>query len=303
MNKYEKIAILNFGDNYRKNKATELIFKCPKCGRQKLYFNTQNGVFHCFRCDYKGRLKAKSTIQDIKNNYNFNSLQKIVKNDELNLIYFNSVDLTEEQKQALKDRGLTDSDIKYYNICGRKEDNRIQIPNFVKGNFTDIICAWQYDKTKINNKNPKYLNSEGTKKDNTLFNIYNIEKGVKQLILCEGIFNAITAGKNAVASYGCNLSDRQLDLIIEKEPKSILIAYDSDEPGVKGSLKAIDKFKNIRYKGLLEYILLPNGVDINDLGQDNFMLYYNNNKVIIDLDSKISLKIPKLLHESRKCKL
>ena len=301
MYKYEKAAIEKFGNNYVKNKPNEFIFNCIKCGRPKLYVNTFNGIYHCFRCDFKGRLKGRVSLSDVKERYNLDALNKTNENNDktLTLIPLIKVPLNEEQRQALKNRGLSDSDIKFYNICGRQEDNRIQIPNFVKGIFTDVICAWQYDKSKVNDKNPKYLNSEGTPKSKTLFNIYNIEQGVNQIILCEGIFNAITAGRNAVASYGCSLSERQCELIIDKEPKSILIAYDSDEPGVEGSLKAIKTLKNANYKGNVEYVLLPRGVDINDLGSENFTSYCKSHKVMIDLNSPISAKLPKLLFDSQ----
>lgn len=295
MNKYRKIAI----DKFHKvvtDKENEIIFQCPKCNRPKLYVNTINGLYHCFRCNYKGKLHNKASLSDLRNKYNITETQ--YKDTELNLIYFQIKPLTEEQKQALYNRGITDSDIKYYNICGRSIDNRIQIPNFVKGCFTDVVCTWQYDKTKVNEKNPKYLNSEGTKKSNTLFNIYNLDKGINQIILTEGIFNAITAGRNAVASYGCHISDRQCELILEKQPKSILIAYDSDEPGVKGSLEVIQKLKNLKYSGLVEYILLPKGVDINDIGHDNFINYVSSHKVIVDLNNPVSVILPELLFRS-----
>lgn len=302
MYKYERVAIERFGNNYRRNKDTEFIFQCPKCNRNKLYVNTTNGVYHCFRCDYKGRLKTKATLKDVKDRYNIDQLNKMIqenKDEQLTLIYFVSCPLTEEQKQALKSRGITESDIKYYNICGRKTDHRIQIPNFIRGCFTDVICAWEYDKDKVTDYNPKYLNSEGTEKSKTLFNYFNIEYRVNQIILCEGIFNAITAGRNAVASYGCNISDRQIRLLIEKEPKSILIAYDSDEPGVEGSLKVIKLLQKYKYNGIVEYILLPKGVDINDLGHDNFLNFVNTHKVLIDLYNPVSIKLPKLLFDSK----
>lgn len=298
---YETAAKRKFGIVVNTTKSSkELIFRCPKCNREKLYVNVNNGLFHCFRCDYKGKLRGRYSLKNMKQSY-----EQMRKNSEasrdktLKLIYFDSLPLNEEQTKAIKDRGLTDLDIKYYNFCGRKQDNRIQIPNYVKGNLTDIVCAWEYDKTKINSKNPKYLNTSDIDKSKTLFNIYNIEKSVDKIILCEGIFNAITAGKNAVASFGCVLSDRQCELILEKEPKSILIAYDSDEPGVKGAIGAIKLLRDKQYSGIVEYVLLPKGVDINDIGHTNFIKYYNNNRYIIDLKNPVSVRLPKLLFDGK----
>lgn len=303
MYKYEKAAVEKFGNNFIKNKQNELIFNCIKCNRPKLYVNTLNGLYHCFRCGYKGRLSSRASLADIRDKYNLDKLEIITntkESKELNLIPFFSKALTEEQIKALEARGITESLIRYYHICGRQEDNRIQIPNFVKGCFTDVICAWEYDKSKIDKKtNPKYKNSEGTPKSKTLFNVYNIEQNPERIILCEGIFNAITAGKNAVASYGCELSNRQCELLIEKEPSTILIAYDSDEPGVKGSVKAIKKLIEYNYKGIIEYVLLPKGLDINDIGHNNFINYVSHNKVFIDKTSSIGVNLPQLLYDSR----
>ena len=302
-NKYKKTAIDKFGNIIKITSTNEIVFTCPKCNRNKLYVNPSNGLFYCFRCGYTGKLKIRSSLSSLKEN-NIEKLKEISQfNNESNdiiLIPFYSKPLTEEQKQALKNRGITDSDITFYNICGREQDNRIQIPNYVKGIFTDITCNWEYDKSKINDDNPKYIMNEGVKKNRTLFNLHNVPENIDSIILCEGIFNAITAGRNAVASFGCNLSDRQCDLILSKKPKKIVIAYDSDEPGVLGSIEAIKKFKNKNYKGKLEYILLPKGVDINDLGQENFLQYYENNKMVIDLSSNLGLILPKLLFESMK---
>lgn len=306
MSNYTRQVQERFGDSYKAVKSNqELIFRCPNCGRIKLYVNMSNGLYHCFRCGYSGRLSGKrKSMLDVKDNltrdmeklktFNYNNNK-----DEIKLIPFKQKPLTEEQKQALYNRGLTDYDIKFYNICGRDIDNRIQIPNYVKGCLADVICNWQYDKSKIDKRHPKYLNSEGTPKSKVLFNYDKIPQNAEQIILTEGIFNAITAGKNAVASYGCSLSDRQCRLLLDKEPKSILIAYDSDEPGVNGAIKVIEMLKSKNYKGKVEYILLPKNIDINDIGHENFINYYNNNKILIDLSSPISVNLPNLLYRSK----
>lgn len=295
-------AIERFGNPVRINKnGNELVFKCIKCGREKLYYNVQTAIYHCFRCDYSGKLRVRVSMSDLRNRYNMDGLKKVtnIKPPEMILIPYIQKPLTDAQITALHNRGLTDSDILFYHISGREEDGRIQIPNYIKGTFTDLVCNWEWDKSKITDENPKYLNSEGTLKGETLFNIFNIPDEAEQIILCEGIFNAITAGRNAIASYGCLITQHQIDLLLSKKPKSILIAYDSDEPGVKGSIKVIKMLREAKYSGVVEYVLLPKGIDINDLGRDNFKNYYSSNKIIIDLDSPISIKLPKLMFDSR----
>ena len=294
-----KEAIAKFGNNYTKLKDDEYLFPCPNCKKantSNLHINPIKKVGHCFHCDYKVRLSTRATLNDVLSlsKENTKSNNKVV-DDTIYLIPFHKKELTNEQLLALYKRGLSDDDIKYYHISG---GDRIQIPNYVKGNFSDIICAWEWQKQKINKKtHPKYLYSEGVKKSNILFNLHNIPQN-SEIILCEGIFNAITAGKNAVASYGCNLSNQQLRLLLNKQPKSITIAYDSDLPGVTGSLNVIKNLRSSSYKGSVYYILLPKGIDINDLGKEKFKQYLSKNRKTIDIYSELSCRLPKMLFDS-----
>ena len=297
--KYEKEAIKRFGKNFiRTSKEGELVFPCPKCGlhkEEKLYVSTKTGMFHCFRCDYKGRLESTPKLSDVINGDTLTIEKKKATDKNVYLMPFHREKLTDEQLTALYNRGITDSDIKFYNITGGK---RIQIPNLVIGNLSDLICMWEWRKDKISKTNPKYLYTEDVKKSRVLFNSHNL-KQKESVILCEGIFNAITAGKNGVASYGKNLSDYQLNLLLEKQPKSITIAYDPDLPGVTGSVKVIDALKKVKYVGDVYYILLPENKDVNDLGKENFIDYLQCNRVKINFDVSYSSKIPLLLFNNR----
>ena len=92
----------------------------------------------------------------------------------------------------------------------------------------------------------------------------------------------------------CNIANFLADKNHEVE-----IITMADEPGVKGSLKVIKYLQKYKYKGIVEYILLPKGIDINDLGHDNFLNFVDTHKVLIDLDNPMSIKLPKLLFESK----
>lgn len=291
----EKEAVSKFGRIYTKYKTDEWLFPCPKCkkaNRENLHINLKTGVYHCFHCDYSGKLKTKYSLANLQEKSKISTDKG---SSEVYLRPFNKQALTPEQIFALHKRGLSDEDIKYYQISGGK---RIQIPNRVIGNFSDMICAWEWRKDKVTKYNPKYLYSEGVEKSQVLFNIQNIKEN-SDITLCEGIFNAITAGRNAVASYGCSLSDRQLALLLSAKPKSITIAYDSDAPGQKGALKVLDMLRKTRYSGKVYYILLPKGVDINDLGKERYKAYYEKNKILLDLNSVLSCNLPKLMFSFR----
>lgn len=297
---FEKEAIRRFGNDYiiNKNNKDEWLFPCKLCNKpniDNLHVNVRTGLYNCFHnCSNHGRLKKKYSLSDL----NVDIEKKSISNDsnvKEYLIPFIRTKLTEEQKQALYNRGLTDDDIKFYNIEGGK---RIQIPNKVIGCLADFICNWEWRKDRISKTNPKYINSnEGTKKSKILFNLHNISDNPNSIILCEGVFNAITAGRNAVASYGCEISDEQIQLLINKNPKQLIIVYDSDLPGTKGTLHVIQKLKNNKFNNNIYYLPMPKGIDVNEMGKEKFINYLNKKQIKIDLSSNLSCSMPKFFYD------
>ena len=93
---------------------------------------------------------------------------------------------------------------------------------------------------------PKYLNSPETMIFDKSRNLYGLNiastSQKDNIIMCEGYMDVISvhqAGFNqAVASLGTSLTPGQADLL-SKYTKNILLMYDSDEPGVKASIRAI----------------------------------------------------------------
>lgn len=252
------------------------------------------GAFHCFHCDYGGHLKSKAKLSDLKAEYKDGVKYSGATARDRKLVLLRKETLTDEQITALLKRGLTEDDITYYQIYGGE---RIQIPNYVVGVLSDIVCKWEWRKDRVTKYNPKYLYSEGVTKSLSLFNSHRIAPD-SHITLCEGIFNAITVGRTAVASYGRSLSKDQLAILLSLKPSLITIAYDSDIPGVTGAADAIEKLQKAGYKGSVDYILLPRGVDINDIGKERYQKYYNKRKVNIDLQSGLSPKVPLLLYKN-----
>lgn len=301
---YRKEAVKKFGNYYtiNKNNPDEWLFPCKLCKKlndKNLHVNVKTGLYNCFHnCSNHGKLFKKYSLNDVKSNITTNNSIKTfssIEHDTEYLYPFCRLDLTDEQRAALYSRGITDEQIEYYNICGGK---RIQIPNKVIGQFTDLVCNWEYRKQLVTKQNPKYLYSSDVKKSNVVFNLHRVPEKANVIIVCEGIFNAITASKLGVATYGCNPSVNQVKQILGKSPENIIIAYDSDLPGVTGSSKLINLLRAEDFKGGLYYILLPKGVDINDIGHKNFLKYLEEHKVKIILSSPFAYKLPKLLFDS-----
>lgn len=299
---YKKEAVKRFGNYYtiNKNNPDEWLFPCKLCKKlndKNLHVNVKTGLYNCFHnCSNHGKLFRKYSLDNVKTDITNSNAENNVEHDIEYLYSFCKLDLTDEQKTALYNRGITDEQIEYYNICGGK-GRRIQIPNKVVGQFTDLVCNWEYRKQLVTKQNPKYLYSSGVKKSNVVFNLHRVPEKAN-IIICEGIFNAITASKLGVATYGCNPSVNQVKQILRKNPENIIIAYDSDFPGVTGSSKLINLLKAENFKGGLYYILLPKGVDINDIGHKNFLKYLEEHKVKIILSSPFAHELPKLIFDN-----
>jgi DNA primase len=99
---------------------------------------------------------------------------------------------------------------------------------------------------------PKYLNSPETKIFDKSRNLYglNFAKQTKRpnLILCEGYMDVIALHQagfgNAVASLGTAFTIQQATLL-KRYTSDILLAYDSDQAGIKAALRAIPILRGV----------------------------------------------------------
>ncbi len=101
----------------------------------------------------------------------------------------------------------------------------------------------------LDDTKPKYLNSPETEVFNKSQNLFalNIAKNSreKRLILVEGFLDVISLHQagvdNAVATLGTSLTQEQTRLI-KRYAEEVVICYDTDEAGVKATLRAIELF-------------------------------------------------------------
>jgi len=156
----------------------------------------------------------------------------------------------------LKDRGLTKKDVIYWKIgyCeGGQYDGRILIPSFNK----DGYCNYFVTRTYIGDWR-KYLNPTASK--DIIFNELYLDFD-SDLILVEGVFDAIVAGPNSVPLLGSTLKDTsRLFQEIVRNDTPVYIALDPDASKKEDGL--IKKF--------LSYGIEVYKVDIspyNDVGE------------------------------------
>lgn len=157
---------------------------------------------------------------------------------------------------------IRDIDGKIVGLQGRSILNDTARAEFVNG---DDIFKRMYkgDKDKSKKNKEKVLNTFGLAKSNHLYLLYKYVQNANQytrLVITEGIKDAMRVAQihcpdvAVVSSFGCGLSDRQVELIKQVFSEDIIIelAYDGDSAGFIGNLTAAKKlkeagFNNIRF--------------------------------------------------------
>lgn len=298
-----------FGEPVRHTQnSNEYGFNCPYCIDRKgtpdihghLYVDVKNLVYFCFRCGAKGYLSEKEYIKPSPTDDELIESFKDIFKDQSKYKYKVSLNqkipmlkpyVGSEGYKYLINRGITQELIDFYNIregtSGFFKD-RIIIPNKVYDDYdkfeswTDMMVA-RYIKKSPKDENgkdiiPKYLNQRGSNRRKTVFNLFRIPM-YSDIIITEGCFSAISAGSNAVATYGKYVTDIQLRKILNKQPKRIYVSLDPDADKDAIELcNRILKFGNFKvYK-----VDMPKGEDPNSLGHEKYMYYlykaipYNN---------------------------
>lgn len=152
----------------------------------------------------------------------------------------------------LKSIGYNDEDLIECGLFGYKNEtkkiydkfrNRVMFPIFdYRGNVIG------FGGRVLDDSSPKYLNSPDTLIFNKRQNLYGLnfarkEIKDKSIILVEGYMDLISLYqygiKNVVATLGTALTDGQGSLI-KRYADTVIISYDSDEAGIKATLRAIE---------------------------------------------------------------
>jgi len=259
-----KLKILqNIFGSYRQQNE-EYKFYCPLCNhhKPKLSINLGKNVFKCWVCDYRGRdiyrlIRRYGDIGQCREWAKFNEKVDI---SEFEKILF-QLDREEKEKtidlpkdflplstkeitfsslpvrKYLKNRSISDADILKWKIgycnSGMYKD-RLIIPSFNSEGKVNFFVARNY----INNWR-KYMNPR-VAKNNIVFNELYLDLS-KEIIITEGVFDAIIAGNNSVPLMGSTLSEEsRLFWEIVKNDTSVFVALDRDAE--KKALAIVEKF-------------------------------------------------------------
>jgi DNA primase len=137
-----------------------------------------------------------------------------------------------------KTRGVSIKEAKKMGVKVWSSRKRIVFP--VTKDF-EIVGYVARDYTDTDKR--KALNSEGSFRSNSVWNLDSIKKGQSELIITEGIFDAIKADiTRSVAVLGIEVSDGQIELIKSKEVQNIYICFDPGEDEYKMAKKLARNF-------------------------------------------------------------
>lgn len=185
-----------------------------------------------------------------------------------------SLDSWDNLYKYLKSMNYTDDEIEKTGLIGRKSGNNGYYDKFRNRIMFPIIDTKSriigFGGRVLDKSMPKYLNSPDTivfNKGNHLYGLNLLSKYStrKRILLVEGYMDVISLynrGINySVASLGTAFTERQSKLL-KRFGEDIYICYDSDEAGIKATLRAIDTCLKAEINPKI--ILLPNGMDPDD---------------------------------------
>ena len=236
--------------------------------------------------------ETKSSLDYLKNR---KLTLETIKNFKLGYVKKNS-NIFENLKKNFNEKILKECGIFYFdekkNIFVDRFRDRIIFPiNSISGSPIAIGG-------RIMEKNSffaKYINSPETqffKKGN---NLYNIDKArilsnkLNQIFLVEGYMDVIGLNNNGisncVANLGTALTEKQIK-ILNQFFNEIVICFDGDESGYKAAVRAAENsVKELKPEKQISFLFLPENEDpdtfISKNGKQNFLKYYQSNKILI----------------------
>lgn len=264
---------------------------CPYCHRvEKLGVNLSLYRCNCFRCN--AHPSPAQLIMDIEGFDNYGELLHFLNKGDFNDLEFKEEKIELAEK---KDVYLPDG---FINIKFGKSQLARSIRNYAihrgfdidqlssqgvgycnKGNlFGYLIIPFfygnelrYYNARNVLGSGPRYSNpnkdTTGLGKEFIIYNHDALEM-YNKVFICEGAFNALTMGNNAIATMGKSISAYQVNELIKSPVERFIILLDPDAKAYAINLA----LKLVAYKKV-KVVYLPDGKDCNDLGKNKVLSY------------------------------
>lgn len=179
----------------------------------------------------------------------------------------------------LREKGYSEAEILAAGLARRHPDkgtcydyfrNRVTFP--IKDEHGKLVA---FGGRTLGDDRAKYLNSPETdiySKGRILYNLHSIKKQVESLVVVEGYMDVVGLAQggvtNAIAVLGTALTEAHIRKISQKT-KSLYLAYDPDEAGIRATYRSLDLLENENMN--VRVLSLPEGMD-----PDEFVLHNGN---------------------------
>lgn len=262
--------------NYVQQKD-EYLFACPFChhSKKKLSINIITNKWKCWVCGSKGGhiiwlLKklnvSKQLLQRFKDELGDVELQryKTTTAETILQLPHEYKPLWKVEKSYpyyhalnyLKDRGITTNDILRYRIGFCTEGpyaNRIILPSYDRDNHLNYFTARLFYSEGMKYKNPP------VSKNVIVFE--NMVDWDEPIILCEGMFDAITLRRNVIPLLGKTMPKTLEKALIEHHVKDVIIFLDQD-----AYFDALKLEKYLSQYNMNVQVVFTDGKDASDMG-------------------------------------
>lgn len=108
-------------------------------------------------------------------------------------------------------------------------------------------------------------------KEKPVYLMDNIKKnGIKDAVLVESQINALTLeswGIPAIATFGCNITPKQMDIINRSGLTHLYVCYDGDDAGRRGTKKVLSMLSS---DILADVVVMDRGKDVNDITLERY---------------------------------
>jgi DNA primase len=263
--------------NYIQQKD-EYLFACPFCHsghKKKLSVNISNNKWKCWICGSKGghiiwllkklnvskdllaKFKQELSETDIKEFKSttaevtlrlpseYKPLWKVEKSHP----YYHAI-------KYLKNRGITSDDILRYRIGFCTEGpyaNRIILPSYDRNNHLNYFTARLFYNDGMKYKNPPVSKN--------VICFENMVAWDAPIILCEGMFDAITLRRNAIPLLGKTLPKTLEQALLQNKTRQVIIFLDED-----ARIEALKLEQHLRQYDIDVSMVLTRGKDASEMG-------------------------------------
>ena len=223
----------------------ETRYACPFCPTRghgedikgHLYVNEFKGVFYCQKCNSKGVIPYLNDLLGIES-WAAPPVPTSDILDEIRSFLEGKISLEEDLKYPCEVGPIVPGMKGYTYLCGARgySDWVINEHRIVEGihpKYGRRVFVPTYEGAKIkywvgraiDGQQPKYINPPVPK--TCVFNLNNVPPG-RPLIICEGVFSAISCHPWATAIYGKTCTSAQLLVLKRFDPPMYMIALDGD---------------------------------------------------------------------------